>query len=216
MNIKLDMTLLRPLLVPAIFLGIGVGIWLLLIPDLIDRHDEIVNLEAQLEGERQTLQTQLNQRRNDLRDLAQFQANYEKLVAQGFAAPQNRLDAARTLERLAGEHKLNSAKYTIAAETVLSEAMYRPGDLETVSTSIELTLSSVLERSIVAYLQAVQQALPGQVTMVDFRAEKAAMLTPQAEQDDATSRRDFVRAYDILQWRTVRQRGPAPPPRTGP
>lgn len=216
MNIKIDLALLRPLLVPAIFLAVALGIWLLLIPDLIDRHDAIVNLEAQLEGERQTLQTQLNQRRNDLRDLTQFQSGYERLVAQGFTAPQNRLDAARTLERLGSEHKLNSAKYTISAETVLTEAMYRPGDLETVSTNIELTLSSVLERSIVAYLQAVQQALPGRVTLIDFRAEKVAMLTPQAEQDDARSRQDFVRANVILQWRTVRQRSPAGPARTGP
>jgi len=216
MNVKLDLALLRPLLVPAIFVGVALAIWLVAIPGLIDRHDAIVGVETQLEAERQALQSQLTQRRNEVRDLTQFQSVYERLVKEGFTAPQNRLEAARTMERLGALHKLNTAKYAIAAEAVLNEPIYRPGDLETVSTTIELTMGAVLERNVVGFMLALQQALPGRVTLTDFRAEKALALSPEAELDDQRARQDFVRATATMQWRTVRQRPPGSAPRTGP
>jgi competence protein ComGC len=167
--------------------------------------DDLQVQRDQRRGQVRQLQAQVRDAETELEMLADSRATFEQLLADGLLASQDRLAAARTLERLRGEHRLTSIQYEMEPERTLPQVVPAGADVTVVSTTISVSMKGLLDTDLVSFAQAVARELPGQVRIQALHLERG--LRPQEESLAALRSGQlvsFVVGSAEFEWRTLR------------
>lgn len=151
------------------------------------------------------LQAKVRSTQRELDLLADSKATFERLLGDGFLDRQNRLAAAKTLERLRGAYGLAGLQYEIRPEARRGDLVPAGQDLSVISTEVSITMRGLLDTDLVAFARAVTDELPGQVRLKSLALQRAR--TP--DEDGLQALRDgqwvsFVQGKAVFEWRTLR------------
>lgn len=151
------------------------------------------------------LQAQVRDAETELEMLADSRASFEELLAGGLLDSQDRLAAARTLERLRAEYGLTSIKYEMEPERTLPEMVPAGADVTVVSTTISVSMKGLLDTDLMKFARAVARELPGQVRIRALHLERG-MRPEEASLAALRSGQlvSFVVGSAEFEWRTLR------------
>jgi len=130
---------------------------------------------------------------------------FQMLEKDGFLGEQNRLNAARILERLRVQHRISGLEYQIGAV----DKVTIPGQPENTgivmsSSKISLNMRGFLDSDMRDFTAAIQSGLPGHVTVIEIEIVKLA--SPGNDLLALISRgggTELVSATVELQWQAV-------------
>ena len=189
-------------IVLALINGALVGAWLGVLAPMTD------DFERQKRAVQASNSGLLNQIDIDEQALADFEENRDQFAGlrdHGFLDPQDRMGAAKLLERLRDIHGLTSIHYEIAPEQVLDDRATRTTGFAIVSTKVTVKMRGLFDADLLEFVQAVVDEFPGQVRPLSISLQKL-----QAPTEDTLSALrkgelvDFVAGELVFEWNTLR------------
>lgn len=132
-------------------------------------------------------------------------SKFEMLEKEGFLGPQNRLDAARILEKLRVQHRIAGLEYQIEPVQALS-ILRQPENTGVVMSISKITLSlrGFLDGDLHDFIEALKRGLPGHVTVTGMEMEKTAPLSDELLADISRGGGSgLVRGAVELQWQVA-------------
>lgn len=132
-------------------------------------------------------------------------SRYKNLLDRGFVSPQDRLGAAKLLEKLREAHGLSSIQYEIAPEKLIDDRALRKTGYWVVSTRIKVIMRAMFDTNVIDFTQGVVERFPGQVRVLSLTLEQLAR--PTAETLEALRNGDvvdFVASEMVFEWNTLR------------
>jgi len=206
---QIDIKLLRPLFIPGAMLGVVLLVWLLAIPMVVEYHARTAGVVAQLQAELLGLRGETIAKQAEGDQLRRTTGEYEALVAEGVASPQDRLAAAAIIERQAKLHNLRDVRFAISPERQLEGPAFRNGDTSVIATEININVAGLLDTHLIDYLNAVRQQLPGRSQILVVTLEKTAAMPQGAALEAAGTGQSYAGASATLLWRTIKPPPPA-------
>lgn len=206
---QVDIRELRPLYVPGALLAGALLLWAIAIPTIEGYYEQTAGVVKQLQVELQGLRAETGRKQSEAEQLSRSIDEYNRLIGQGLAAPQDRLAAGATIERLAHLHHLGTPRYTISPERQVEGAAFKAGEIGVVSAEITIAVDGLLDTHIAAYLDALREALPGRTQLLAVTLEKSAVVPAGPALAAGGMDQVFTRGTASLLWRTIRL--PSPP-----
>lgn len=189
-------------IVLALINGALVGVWLGVLAPMTD------DFERQKRSVQASNSGLLNQIDIDEQALADFEENSDQFAGlqdHGFLDPQDRMGAAKLLERLRDIHGLTSIHYEIAPEQVLDDRTTRTTGFAIVSTRVTVAMRGLFDADLLEFVQAVVDEFPGQVRPLSISLQK--LQAPTEETLSALRKGelvDFVAGELVFEWNTLR------------
>ncbi len=200
----IDLSQFRPLYLPGAMLVVALVLWLVAIPVVKGYHERTAGVVDQLQTELQSLRTETLRKQSEADQLRRTIGDYDRLIAEGIAVPQDRLLAAATIERLAKLHNLGTPRFTIGAENPIDGPQYKAGDIGVVAAEIIIEAGGLLDTQLIDFLQAVRSELPGRTQFVTVSLEKAAIVPVGPQLAAGGTNQVLARGTATLLWRTIR------------
>ncbi len=137
--------------------------------------------------------------------MKQSRSRYDSLLDRGFVSPQDRLGAAKLLEKLRETHGLSSIQYAIAPEKLIDDQTLRNSGYWVVSTRITVSMQAMFDANIIDFTQAVVERFPGQVRLLSLTLQQLARPTDAnleaLRNGDVV---DFAASELLFEWNTLR------------
>jgi len=186
------------------------AVWVLLLPEL--KRSALLDRGA-LEG---TVQEILGHRSRIVEIDAQIAGagslhdEYERLVADGFAAPQDRLAVAEIIEAAAAEHGLVQADYVFSPAQSFSDPEGRFGGVGVEVTRITIEVGAMLDHDLLDFATALLDGMPGHARLAAVRLEKVGRIDRTALLEiPPESIPIFIEGQFVVDWRTALPPAPA-------
>lgn len=196
--------LLRRLTIPAITLtvalviAVGGGLYL---------NDKTTTLEtrvARVTGANGRISRQINILKQDTEFIAENVGRYRTWADRRLFEPPDRLAAARRFRRLAAERGINELRFEFEPAERYPIGPDRETPVQLVATPVRFTISSLFDRNVFGFLDAVRQELDGYVTLRRVKMERVAI--PLDEVLARIEVRDYpslITAEAVLDWITL-------------
>jgi hypothetical protein len=200
----------RALRTPLILLGINLAVGLLTAGVVYGYAGNQASRRDQLTSSMQNLSYQ---RATAVEDLAYIETNqtaFDTLLAEGLLADQDRLEAARLLEQVGHQHRLNGIRYSFSPQREGPLGPGRLAQMTLLSAEVTIEMTAVLDLDLLAFARSVQAHLPGDVRVIAFSLERHHDAEPDLlARLRAAQRVDLVAGRLQLEWRALRWRGAA-------
>ena len=158
----------------GLFNAILAGIWFaVLTPQLASLDLDMRRLRAS----NVVLRNQLDTKSLALETIDENRERYAGLSKRGFLTPQDRLGAAKFLDRLRQVHGLTSIYYEVSPEILYDDRATRATGFNIVTTRIVVTMRGLFDADILEFTQAVIDEFPGQVRPLNFSMFKLSAPT---------------------------------------
>jgi hypothetical protein len=148
------------------------------------------------------------ERTTEAEDLAYLRANqtsYERLLERGLLAGQDRLAAARLLEQLRSQHRVNSIHYSFSPQRAAPLGPGRLARMTLLSTDVTIEMTGVTDLDLLAFARGVANELPGDVRVIAFSLERRSEVAPDLlARLRAGAPVDLVGGRLQLEWRALR------------
>ena len=196
-----------------LLLGCNLALVTVLFAFLIPWQEDMAAMRAGLERDLVRIRGEIGKAETDLARIDRDGETFGHLLEKGWLSPQDRLAAARIIERVGDEHGLVRLDYQFQPEKHLAVNDPQMRGVTIVETGIQFTFQAVLDSDILPALARLQYELPGSL---DIEGISLARRKPLELADllalEAGETVPLVDGTASLMWRTLTVEGTPPVP----
>jgi hypothetical protein len=198
----------RALRTPLVLLGLNVVAGALVVAVVYGYAGNQVSLRDRLASGLQSLNSRRTTVAEDLAFIEANGASYQALLERGLLAEQDRLAAARVLERLRARHRVNGIRYSFSPQRSAPLGPGRLARITLLSTELTIEMTGVTDLDLLAFAQGVADELQGDVRVIAFSLERRSEALPDPlARLRAGAPVDLVAGRLQLEWRGLRWQG---------